>query len=557
MTRALRIDSPKAEPLCVDMSLTSASDVEQLRDSHVPAVYVLEAVKMRKLLSFKSAIVDLGEKHSSIPLQKYLLGNSGIPILEARYLHAGRMVSAARKLVGQAEAVGDKNVYVLGISPELFERLWSLAKDNERQELDSSPSSPASSDLAGTVEEDVFALLNNDIVGVSPQIQELRNQIHKVASRHEKVLVEGESGTGKELVAWFIHECSNRRAEPYIRVNIGALPKERIEAELFGWVKGAFPGAYYDKKGMWVLAGRGTLLLDEIGDFDVDLQVKILRVLQENEVWPIGAEKPTKVYARIVACTNRDLAAKVTDRSFTEALYWRLVPLTLHTPALRERPEDIDPIARYLWRQITGSDVSRLADSLIEQLLRMPWPGNVRELDAVLRRLYVFFESDQPKPNDLATILKLHTSISPPVQTGNLQKKPADLRTDCLNHLHRVSQAARAIKVAFRPISETRKKWGIADFTGDLQQTPEELVELGVTQGEEELDLLCAQPLLFYDPLVFQAVYNLRGKLLYLLGLLRRNGRGSKAFYTKELKPQMTLVTELLFRTMRELLDAT
>jgi len=509
------------------------------------------------LLSFKSTIVDLGEKDPRIPLKKYLLGNSGIPILEAGYLHAGRLLFATHKLVGQAEAVGDKNVYVLGVSPELFERLWSPAKNDARQEPDSRPSFTAASNVDGTVEDPVFARLENEMVGISSQIEDLRNQIRKVAKRNVKVLVEGESGTGKELVAWFIHECGKRRAEPFIGVNMGALPSERIEAELFGWVRGAFPYATYDKKGLWVLAGKGTLLLDEIGDFDPQLQVKLLRVLQTNEVWPVGAQRPTKVHARVVACTSRDLASRISDGLFNEALYWRLAPVSLRTPALRERPEDIPLIARYLWRQITNNDRGHLGDSLIAQLTGMPWPGNVRELEAILRRLHVFYESDCPKESDLATILRLHTSVSSHGRADDTQKKPGDIRTDSLNHLHRVSQVVRSIKVAFRPISEHRKKWGNADFAEDLQQTPEELVELAVTQEERELDLLCAQPLLFYDPLVFQEVYNLRGKLLYLLGLLRKNGRGSKTFYKKELKPQVKIVTDLLFRTMRELLDAT
>lgn len=557
MMQAVGFDYVDLEPYPVELSLNSAEDVAELRTKRMPAIYVLEGKELTKLRQFDSVIVDRGRKHPSRTLSSYLLGMSKIPTVKADYVAAGRVINALHKLIKQSQEKDDQNIYILGVSTALMKELLVQAGSHEQDGGNSGDGNDSLSGDKYSGGDDLFSYSDRRLIGVSRQINDLRSRIKDVADQDASVLIEGESGTGKNLVARSIHECGNRRGEPFIALNVAALPRERIEAELFGWVKGSFPNALYDKKGMWVVAGRGTLVLDEIGDFDPDLQKKLLTVVEEGVLLPVGATRQVKVHARVIACTNRDLAAKVADGSFSEPLYWRLFPFQLRTPSLRERPEDIGPIAQHLWKQITGGNGSNLDENILNQLRCQAWPGNIRELEAVLRRLYVYYKKGRPDSDDLATILRLHTSVVSPAQSKNARRGPEDMRVDCLNHLHRVDQIVRSIKIAFRPISSTRKKWGVGDAGANLYESPEGLVEYAVAQEERQLDLLCEQPLLFYDQLVFKEVYHLKGMLLYLLGLLRKNGRGAKAFYQKELKPQLELVTELLFRTMRELLAAT
>lgn len=228
------------------------------------------------------------------------------------------------------------------------------------------------------------------MAGQSPSMQQVRALIDKVARSMAPVLVAGESGTGKELVARAIHEVSPRQSQPFIAVNCGAIPEQLLEAEFFGYRKGAFTGANEDREGFFQAARGGTLFLDEIGDLPLSMQSKLLRVIQERAVRPVGAVSETPVDVRIVSATHKDLAAEVQTGRFRQDLYYRLNVIQIRVPPLRERMEDLPAIcARVLERIAQDAGVwppPRLAPEALEQLRHYNFPGNVRELENLLHR---------------------------------------------------------------------------------------------------------------------------------------------------------------------------
>ncbi len=231
------------------------------------------------------------------------------------------------------------------------------------------------------------------IIGRSETILSLKRLIESVAQSDATVLVIGESGTGKELVARALHDYSQRAAKRFVPVNCGAIPKDLIESELFGHRKGAFTGAISDRMGRFELAQDGTLFLDEIGDLPLDMQVKLLRVLQERSVDPIGSNKPIDINVRVVAATHKDLELEVQTGRFREDLYYRLNVLPVTTPPLRERPEDIAALCEHFGRVHANPNKLpiELSERLMQELHSYPWPGNIRELSNLMARFSALF----------------------------------------------------------------------------------------------------------------------------------------------------------------------
>ncbi|WP_076998193.1 sigma-54 dependent transcriptional regulator [Variovorax sp. KK3] len=229
---------------------------------------------------------------------------------------------------------------------------------------------------------------DDELVGPSDAMRDVHKRIGLAAASSAPVLVLGETGTGKEMVARALHRHSARADAPFVAVNCAAIPKELLESELFGHVRGAFTGATTDRPGCFRAADRGVLLLDEIGDMALHVQAKILRALQEGEVTPLGSHKTVKVDVRVIAATHRDLAAAVRDGSFREDLFYRLNVLAIHVPPLRNRLADIIPLAEHFLRRaaVPGDAPKALSASAAQQLLRHTWPGNVRELRNVMAR---------------------------------------------------------------------------------------------------------------------------------------------------------------------------
>ena len=243
----------------------------------------------------------------------------------------------------------------------------------------------------------------SDFIGNSQKAIELKETARKIALTESTVLIYGESGTGKELIARAIHNCSRRFSGPFVSINCAALPENLLESELFGHIKGSFTGAVKDKEGLFKVADKGTFFLDEVGETTLSIQVKLLRVLEEREITPVGGTKPIPVDVRLIAATNADLEAMVKTGRFRSDLFYRLNVIPLYIPPLRERKEDIELLTNaFLQRyaQATGK-VKSLSPEALQLMLDYSWPGNVRELENVLERAVVLAKGKEIKPNEL------------------------------------------------------------------------------------------------------------------------------------------------------------
>ncbi|MDH5510376.1 MAG: sigma-54 dependent transcriptional regulator [Nitrospinota bacterium] len=305
-----------------------------------------------------------------------------------------------------------------------------------------------------------------EFVGDCPQIKEVYRLVDKVALTDSSVLIVGESGSGKELVARAIHQRSSRAVEPFVAINCGALPSELLESELFGHVKGAFTGAVASRPGLFQEARGGTLLFDEIGELPMDLQVKLLRALQEKEIRPVGSNKSIRTDARIITATNKKLEQEVEEKKFREDLYFRINVLTIEMPPLRERGEDIGKLANH-FLAVYGPRINKAVKNIAPEMMRLlhayNWPGNVRELENVIERALILEESDtltadtlprkmvvpssDPRPGAVDGRLSIDEYIQSFIQRYENEYKEKDI--------------AEMLGISRKSLWEKRKRWGI------------------------------------------------------------------------------------------------
>ncbi len=259
------------------------------------------------------------------------------------------------------------------------------------------------------------------LVGQSGEMQHIFEVIDKVADSPSTVLITGESGTGKELVAKALHEGSSRRHGPFIKINCAAIPKTLMESELFGYEKGAFTGATSSKPGRFELADGGSLFLDEIGEIPVEMQVKLLRAIQESEFERVGGIKTLKVDVRLITATNRDLEQEIARGNFREDLYYRLNVVPLLIPPLRRRRGDIPHLVRHIIRKFNErlkKSVTSLSEEALAVLEAHSWPGNIRELENVLERTILFCKNERIERADLPAELIAHCDLAPAAQSA-------------------------------------------------------------------------------------------------------------------------------------------
>jgi len=310
-----------------------------------------------------------------------------------------------------------------------------------------------------------------NIVGRSKALLRVLEMASRVAQHDSTVLIRGETGTGKELLARAIHHNSRRKSKPFVTINCGAIPKELLEAELFGYTRGAFSGAYAAKSGKIEIADGGTLFLDEVGELPLDMQVKLLRVLQQGEVDKIGSTLSVVVDVRVIAATNRNLQAMIEDSAFREDLYYRLAVVPLELPPLRERREDIPELVHYLFEKVKdrhGIGSLRLRPSVISSLGRYRWPGNVRELENVIERMVVLAASDEVTEADLPE--ELQNAPSPnnsfvlqlPDDRISLEAVERELLIRALDKFNgNQTQAARYLDISRRTLIYRMEKHGL------------------------------------------------------------------------------------------------
>jgi two-component system response regulator HupR/HoxA len=301
-----------------------------------------------------------------------------------------------------------------------------------------------------------------NIIYGSQEMEDILRLLRRVTGTETTVLIQGETGTGKELIARFIHAESNRRDQIFIPVNCGAIPKELVESEFFGHAKGAFTGANQDKKGYFEMASGGTIFLDELGEAPPELQVKLLRVIQEGEIMPVGHHQPKKVDVRLIASTNRDLKAEVQANRFRQDLYFRINVFSVTIPPLRERKKDILPLADFFLQHFSQK-LNRRSGQLSEETRRLlmdyAWPGNVRELQNEVERLVLLSEAGKViSPNLLSDHMRQRQQ--PFLQPkGDLKSAIRDLEDDMIrNALARFqnnkSKAARILGISRQSLLE-------------------------------------------------------------------------------------------------------
>ena len=320
----------------------------------------------------------------------------------------------------------------------------------------------------------IFAAQN--IVGHSRPIESILEMVRTVAPTNSTVLITGESGTGKELVARAIHEASLRREKPFVSINCGAFPETLLESELFGYLKGAFTGAESNRKGIIESAHGGTLFLDEIGETSLGMQVKLLRVLQERSVRPLGGSMDVSVDVRLIASTNRDLKKMVASGEFREDFFYRVSVIPIHVAPLRERASDIEPLARHFLRKFVlqmGKPLSDFDAEALGALRRWNWPGNVRELENAVEHA-VAVSDGRDGLVKLANLPESVTGIAAsgyeaiqfPAEGIDFESRVSQMEKEYLQAaLHASggvrSQAADLLKMSYRSFRHYAKKYGI------------------------------------------------------------------------------------------------
>jgi two-component system response regulator AtoC len=322
------------------------------------------------------------------------------------------------------------------------------------------------------------------LVGQSPAIRQIYAVVEKVANTPSTVLISGESGTGKELIARALHENSRRHAGPFIKINCAAIPKTLMESELFGYDKGAFTGAVGAKPGRFELAHGGTLFLDEIGEIPVEMQVKLLRVLQESEFERVGGIKTIKVDVRLVTATNRDLLEEIAAGTFREDLFYRLNVVPIQIPPLRERREDIPLLADHFiakFNERLKKQIVAISPEAVEQLVAYNWPGNIRELENLMERTILFCEGPEIRVSDLPPEIVGSTApaASPPVTDDGARPAAGSLKEAVRAETERVereliqraldatggnvTQAARKLKISRKSLQTKMKELGLRE----------------------------------------------------------------------------------------------
>ena len=331
------------------------------------------------------------------------------------------------------------------------------------------------------------------LVGETPVMGKLRDQIRKVARSQAPVHIHGESGTGKEVVARLIHQSGPRQDQPFIAVNCGAIPADLVESELFGHKKGAFTGAVTDKSGLFLAANGGTLLLDEVADLPLPMQVKLLRVIQEKSVRPVGSETEIPIDIRLLSATHKNLAQEVQNRTFRDDLYYRINVIGLQVPALRERLDDIPVLVSHILMKIAEDQsvpARTLTDGALSQLMSQKFPGNIRELENILARASALTETghididDLDQQQDVSTagyaVPEAPAAANQPEGDSTASKtlleevngdletylasRERQILTEALTaHRWNRTSAARSLGISFRSLRYRLKKLGLED----------------------------------------------------------------------------------------------
>lgn len=461
----IRIDSDSAHPSLEHLNLGPdlRSELIAARDEPRPVVFLVRESDVAELQSCDDLIIDRATKHPARQLSAIILGYDRIPFLRAGYSSAGKLLNGVRTLLHRAREKNDGNLFLIAVSDAVTADLLrrrgalNLTTDADTDPDDAPP--PSRNDANAMDARAMIGLLTDlpipdrlmrDFIGTSAEVRLVRQLIVRAAEKREPVMILGDTGTGKEVVARLIHALGPRSGATFMAVNCGAIPRELFESELFGYERGAHNTAFASKTGLWRVADRGTLFLDEVGDLTSDHQVKILRALDSGEIHPVGATKPIHVDARILVATNRDLFAMVRAGQFREDLYYRLREFMIRTPSLRSHPQDIPALAQMLWSSITRDSSRELSVEVLNALKARSWPGNVRELRATLSSVANLFGTKGIRSEHLRAAQQFEMMSASSDESDIALENVAAHRLHCIRQLRQTDEILRAAQVSMR-----------------------------------------------------------------------------------------------------------
>jgi hypothetical protein len=554
-----RLDQP---PVRGNINGGRPQDLESEKSRYgLPAVFLVKNSHLNVLKAFQDVVIDRGIKNKSKGLAEYLTGLEGgkIPVMDGNYAAAGRLRQGVQALLNQAKIKGEKKLYIIGTSSALFDKIWHEASNEpgEKQThtdsvIDSYHKNPGFTGVNSWLLKElcqrceVPSKLKERYLGNSEDFALIRLLVMVAAQNLDPVLIIGGTGSGKEIVARQIHHYSQRSSGPFISVNCGAIPEDILESELFGHTKGAFTNAYFDKKGLWSAAINGTLFLDEIGDLSLANQVKILRVIAEGSCRPVGLTEETKVNARIISATNRDLFEMVQSGEFREDLYYRLRSFFIRTPALSNNKENIPQMAQILWKQITPQNSKPLPPEILTSLKEHSWPGNVRELKTVLTSLKNLFYGRDIGVGHLRSIFYLEGRPEGPINKPVTEKDLLLEKAKCLRHLRRAHEIIHACRNA------------VHDFI-KIQTPDKEKTESGQTnlklRYHELLQFCCFGPEFYPNEETFVAVGTIKDKMTWLTTRLKDDPLEVKEFWEIDLKAGFKNIQAVLFKSIERLIS--
>lgn len=541
-------DPSGGKPSRLELEWGAGDTLTKLKGDDERVVLVVRNVDVDRVCQLQAEVFYRGKKEEEVALTRLLLGHDRVPVVSGSYKAPGRLMQGIQAFLSRAASQNDRNVYIVGADDDVFEALWDDA------EVEPAPTpSPAARPMAldellnetppPAQLQETLALLEQRFTGTTKEHRLVRQMVLRAADLDVTVLLVGDTGTGKSLVARLIHENSVRRGQPFVEINCAAISPELFESELFGHMKGAFTGAVSDKPGLWEIASRGTLFLDEVGDLRLDHQGKILHALHARIIRRVGGTKDIPVNARVIAATNRHLLSMIRSGQFRSDLYFRLRQLPIPTPAVGADPGNFSHVVQRAWQRVTGDPGRQLPEGLVAELRSRRWPGNIREIKSVLVNLQALFGMDNLRVEHLRELLRFYEqALAPGSDAGQDLTRH---RFECLGHLRRAEEVVHACKVALRPIDEESR----------MDAASRESLRMSLGCLRDDLDNLCRQPALFHGKAAYDAADQLVQKLGYFLRLVGKDDRETQRHWRMELTPEIERTLAVVFQEVQNVMD--